>query len=342
MPITRSVDNVNAITEWTDEINRLDRQFMIFDDGLFDIKGTGQTSVVFDVNETETVLLPASTRGPKNSTYGKEDNVRTYSLPLAYFKHSEYITQEDLQSVRRHGTPDSVETLDLVRAEKLEKLRRQFDQTSEYMKLQAAKGVCKSPDGTVFADMFTEFGVTQDVIDFTLGTSTTDVAGKIRELRRKLRDNLQNGGFVNGIDVYVDPLFFDKLISHAEVKEAYKYYSATDQMRNAQPLRDNLNDVFTFGGVRFISLDGSFKMPSGSTEQLVEDNTGHVIPNAPGLFRGWHGPSNKMGGANAAGVDLFAWEFHDPKQEYHEMQMETAPLYICSRPKALIKVTSSN
>ena len=341
MPITRDPQDLNGIVDYTDEINLLDRQFMIFDDSLFDIRQTSQKAVIFDRNETETTLLPAVSRGPKGSTYGKEDKVDTYSLPLAYFKHSEYITTEDIQSVRRHGTPDSVETIDLVRAEKLEKLRRQVDQTMEYMKLQAVKGVTKSPDGAVFADMFAEFGVSQDTIDFDLGTNTTDVAGKIRQLRRLLRENLQNGGFVNGIDIYVDPIFFDKLISHDTIKEAYKYYSATDQLRQAQPLRDNLNDVFTFGGVRFISLDGSFKLPNGTTEQLIADDTGHVVPNAPGLFRGWTGPSNKLNMANRAGADMYSWSYADPKGEFEEMQVETAPLMICTRPKALIKLTTS-
>lgn len=342
MPFTRDPNNMNSLIEWTDEINRIDRQFQIFDDRLFDLKGSTQTAVLFDVNETETVLLPAVSRQPKGSTYGKENLVRTYSLPLAYFKHSEYITQEDLQGVRRHGTPDGVETLDLVRAEKLEKLRRQFDQTAEYMKLQAVKGITKSPDGTVFADMFTEFGVTQDSIDFVLGTSTTDVAAKIREVRRLLKTNLQNGGFVNGIEIFVDPLFFDKLISHDTVKEAYKYYSATNQRGSVQPLRDDLNDRFTYGGVTFISLDGSFKTGPSTTEQLIADDTGHVVPNTPGLFRGWFGPSNKMELANRSGSDMFAWEYRDPKGEFHEIQMESAPLFICTRPKALIEVTTSN
>lgn len=341
MPITRDPNNLNGLIEWTDEINRLDRQFMIFDDSLFNINGSSQTAVLFDVNETETILLPAVNRGPKGSTYGKENSVRTYSLPLAYFKHSEYITQEDIQGVRRHGTPDGAEAINLVRAEKLEKLRRQFDQTSEYMKLQAVKGITKSPDGTVFADMFTEFGVTQDVIDFDLGTAATDVNSKVRQLRRLLATNLQNGGFVRGLDVYVDPLFFDKLVNHAEVKDAYKYYQATNQNGGAQPLRDNLNEQFRLGGVNFISLDGSFKTGPSTTEQLIDDNTGHVVPQVEGLFRGWYGPSNKMELANRSGADMYAWEYRDPKGEYHEVQMESAPLFICTRPKALIKVETT-
>ena len=335
---TRDPNDFNGLNAWTSEINEMEREFQIFDDSLFNISGTDQTAILFDKSSKTNTLLPASSRGPRQSTYGKDDPVSTYSLPLAYFKDSDFITPEDLQGQRRKGTPDSVETLDLVRADKLANLRFKFDQTMEYMKLQAVKGICKSPDGTVFADMFAEFGVSQDVIDFDLGTGTTDVAGKVRELRRLLKTNMKNGGFVNGITTYVDPLFFDKLISHTTVKEAYKYFAATNQ---AQPLRDNLNDVFTFGGVTFVSLDGSFSLPTGSTEQLIADDTGHVVPQARDLFRGWYGPSNKLNGANKSGMDLYAHEYTDPRNEYHEIQIESAPLFITTNPKAMIKLTTS-
>lgn len=340
MPITRDPSNLYGLVEWTEEINFMDRQFQIFDDSLFDIRSTSQHSVLFDVNETQTTLLPAIARGAKESTYGKEDRLRTHALPLAYFKHSDYITAEDVQSVRRAGTPDGAESIDLVRAEKLRNLRRNYDQTTEYMKLQAVKGITKSPDGTVFADMFDEFGIVQDVVDFELGDNTTDVLAKIRLLKRKLRTNLQNGGFVNGIDVYVDPNFFDALTSHDTVKEAYKYYQNNNQAGGAQVFRDDLNDTFRHGGVNFISLDGSFNLPGGTSENLIADDTGHVVPRVEGLFRGWSGPSNKLELANRAGADMYAWEYRDPKGESHEVQMEAAPLFICTRPKAMIKVTA--
>lgn len=341
MPVTRSANDFNTLTEWTEAINNIDTQYQIFDNSLFNIQSTGQHSVMFDVTDRDTVLLPSQDRKDKRDSVGKEKTVRTYALPLSYFKHSEYITIEDVQSVRRKNTPDDVETIDIVRAERLGRMRRQVDQTWEYMKLQAAKGVCKSPNGVVYADMFAEFGLTQDTLNFELGTAATDVAGKIRQLRRQVRDNLSNGGFMNGMTVYVDPEFYDKLVSHDSIKDAYRYFRATDQARGAQPLRDNLNEQFTFGGVTFVVLDGSFSLPDGSTEQLIEDNTGHVIPNVQDLFRGWVGPSNKLPLANAGGQDMYAWEFNDPKQEFIEMQVETAPLFICTRPKALVKLTTN-
>ena len=49
----------------------------------------------------------------------------------------------------------------LTSAQKLADMRAQVDQSIEYMKLQAVKGIMKTPDGSVIADMFTEFSVTQ-------------------------------------------------------------------------------------------------------------------------------------------------------------------------------------
>lgn len=326
------------LIEHTDIINEIDRQYQIFDDALFDTTYTNQTAVLFDVNSTKTTLVPAIERGAKNSVYGSDDVVQTRALPLAYFKASDYITSDDLLSQRRRGTDNQNETLDLVRADKLTKLRRQLDQTVEWLKLQAVKGVFKTPQGTVIADLFDEFGVAQTEVNFELDDNTTDVLGKVRQLRRLVREKLTNGGFYSGLDVYTSPEFFDALISHASVKEAYKYYVATDQARGGQPLRDNLNDVFDFGGVRFISLDGSFALPNGTSDPLVEEGIAHVVPKVNGLFRSVFGSSNKLELVTRSGQEMFAWEYMDPQGEYLELQAEMAPLMYCTRPAALIKL----
>lgn len=339
MPILRSPEDQFELIDHTDMINKIDRQHQLFDDRLFDIKSTTQTAILFDVNEKTTTLVPSIERGAKESVYGSDNVVQTRALPLAYFKFSDYITSSDLLSQRAIGTVDSQQTLELARAEKLVDMRRKMDQTHEYLKLQAIKGVFKTPEGTVYADMFDEFGVVQDEVDFELSDSTTDVLGKIRKIRRMLKDNLQNGGFINGLDIFVSPDFYDALISHETVKEAYKYYQGTTgQAGNAQPLRDNLNDTFVYGGVRFVSLDGSFSLPNGTSEDLIEAGYGHVVPNVSGLFKGFYGPSNKLSMVTKGGQPMFSWEYTDPRGESHELQAESAPLFYCQKPRALIKV----
>lgn len=348
MAITRSTSNGYKLIDWTDEINNIDNQFGLINGlNLFSTQGTSQTAIIFDKNVAETTLLPQVSRREGNSTKGIDRKSSIFSLPLAYFKHSDSIVPEDLQGWRTPGTPEAAEQFARVRTQKLADMRAQVDQSIEYMKLQAVKGVMKTPDGSVIADMFTEFSVTQKVIDFVLGTAGTDIDKKISELKRYLQTNLKTGAAIQGKPVVlVDGSFFDKLISHPNIRQAYLYY----QNSGAQRLRDETNSMMTWGsvdqfehrGVIFMTYDATFKLPNGTTEAAVAADTGHVIPNVNGLFRGYYGPSNKLSGVNQVGREMFAYEYPDDRDEQHEMQVETAPLFFATQPQVLVKLTTSN
>lgn len=338
MAVTHNPENFNKLIDMTAEVNQIDRQYAIFDDSLFDFRPTTQTAILFDINSTETTLLPASERGSRGSSYGSDDTVETRALPLGYFKHSDVVTQEDVLSVRQHGTPDQARRVDVAIAEKLEKMRRQADQTLEYMKLKAvSEGKCVSPDGVEYADMFTEFGITRTSVALDVATATTDLQTKLREIRRTVRNNLKNGGFFNGLDIYLAADLYDDFVSHDSMQEAYKYYSAS-----VNPLRDDVTDMFVTNGVRIFSLDGSFKLPTGSTANLVDDSTGFVVPRVEGLFRGYYGPSSKLSRANRleAVERLYAFQYDDGRDEAVEMSIEMAPLVFPTEVAALLKITA--
>jgi len=312
----------------------------------FNVKSTNQTAIIFDKDSSTTTLLPQVARGAKIATQGKERNAETFTLPLAYFKHADRLTGDDIQSWRAPGRTEE-KSIAMATAEKLEDMKRAWNQTQEYMKLQAKKGIFKTPDGIVMANMFTEFGVTQTSIDFVLGTAGTNVDQKIRLLKKAVSTNVMNGGAIGGIEVLVDPSFFDKLISHANMKEAYKYYVNNGK----QLLRDDLTsymkwgimDTFEFRGVTFVSYDATFNLPTGTTEVAFAADTG--IATATGvkdLFRGYVGPSAKMSEANQQGQELFMRTYMDERDEYVDFEMEAAPLYFCTRPASLVAVTSSN
>ena len=347
MATTRSYGNGFQLVDWTQEIQNVDNQAgLIGGMDIFKTTGTTQTAIVFDKSLNDTTLLPQVSRRSRDITKGNDRQVSTFSLPLAYFKHSDYITPEDVQGWRMPGTPDAPEQLARVRIQKLTDMKAQVEQTLEYMRLQAIKGISATPDGAVLANMFTEFGVTQQVIDFDLGNAATDVTAKISQLKRYLSTNLKTGAAMQGKPrVVVDSSFFDKLISHPQVRQAYLYYAA-----NFNVNRDETStyatwgsvDQFEFKGVIFITYDFVFKLPSGATENAVAANTGHVIPVVRDLFRGYYGPSNKLGGANGVGVEMFAYEFTDPKDEFHEMQVETSPLFFATQPQVLVKLTTSS
>lgn len=346
MSVIRSYLDSFKTTEFTDAINELENQYgYINSRGFFNTRSTGQTAIVFDVNKHDITLLPQVNRGDKSATQGKEREVDTFALQLAYFKHADRLTSEDIQDWRQPGS-ELQETLARATAEKLQDMRMAVDQTTEYMKLQAFKGVFKTPDGKVVADMFTKFGVTQKEIDFALGTTTTNVTNKIQELKRYIGKNVKAGGAISGVEVLVDPAFYDKLISHPDIKEAYKYYTNN----GSQALRDDLSqymqwgvmDVFEHRGVRFISYDATFNLPNGTTEEAIAANSGHAYAlGVRDLFRGYAGPSSKMSEANQPGREIFLRTYADPKDEYVEFECELAPLYFCTKPASLVKLTTN-
>lgn len=347
MATTRSLSNGFQLTEWTDEILNIDNQYgLIRGMNLYRTQGIAQTAVVFDKSYNDTTLLPQVSRRSRDTTKGNDRNVDVFSLPLAYFKHSDYITPEDIQGWRMPGTADSPETMANVRVQKLTDMRYQVDQTLEYMQLSAIKGVCKTPDGATIADMFTEFGVTQKVIDFDLGDTSTDVDAKIAELKRYLASTLKTGGVIGSVSVLVDPLFFDKLINHPQIRQAWLYYQNNGMQRNRDATNQFMSwgsvDQFEHRGVTFMTYDAIFKLPSDTTEKAIEDNTGYsIVGGVRDLYRGYYGPSNKLSGANSVGQEMFAYEFTDPKDEFHEMQVETSPLYFMTQPLMSVKCISS-
>ena len=312
----------------------------------FNMKSTSQTAIVFDVDTSTTTLLPQVKRGAGVSTSGKEHTVQTKAVGLGYFKHSDTLTVEDIQGQRAPMSTDA-ETIARATAEKMQDMRRAWDMTTEYLKLQAIKGLAKSPDGVTMFDAFTEFGVSQTTIDFVLGTSSTNVDGKIATLKRGIATNVKNGGAIGGVEVLVDPAFFDKLVNHSSMVNAYVQYvnSGKQQMRDdlSNYMQWGIMDVFEHRGVRFISYDATFNLPDGTTELAIAASTGHAYATGvKDLFRGYNGPSAKLSAANQAGQELYVRNYIDPKDEYVEFELEAAPLFIALRPASLYKVTSSN
>lgn len=311
----------------------------------FNVKPTNQTAIIFDKDYATTTLLPQVNRGAKAATQGHERTAETFALKLAYFKHADRLTGDDVQSARRVGSTET-DTLARATAEKLSDMRLAWDQTNEYMKLQALKGVFKTPEGSVVADMYAEFGITQTVMDFALGTNTTNVDQKIRLLKSHISKNVMNGGAIGGVEILVDPEFFDKLIAHPEVRNSYRDYvnSGVQMLRDdmTEYMKWGIMDSFTHRGVTFISYDATFNLPGGTTEVAFAASTGLAYATGvKDLFRGFNGPSNKMSAANEPGQAVYMNTYVDPKDEFVEFEMEAAPLFFSTRPAATVKLTTN-
>jgi hypothetical protein len=314
---------------------------------LFSVGYTNQSSVMFDKNTVTTTLLSEVDRRGGSPTKGTDRLVETFALPLAYFHEQDYITKADYENKRRAGTADQEDTLANVITEKLEDQRMKVDQTHEFMMLQALKGITVTPTGKVIANMFTEFGVTQPEVDFELGTDTTDVKAKCASVKDILAKNLKTGGRLSGIiPVFVDRSFFDKFVDHPSVKEAYlnSQSNVAYQAARTAYYTWGITDAFVFHGLEFLVYAHTFPLPAGSTAAAasIETDTGHVVPKLQGrsIFKAIYGSSRKL--SVDGGQEMFAWEFRDERDFYHEIDVETHCLFYCERPLTLIKVVTSD
>ena len=350
MAITRTLANGNLLTDWTEEVNEIDNQYGLLNGmGLFNSKGTSQRSIVFDKDTVKTVLLPRVNPTDRHPVMGRDRKLETYSLAIPYFKAFDAITVEDIQGKRMGGTPDSPETLANVVAEKLEDLRMSADQTKEYMKIQAIKGITKAPSGETLADMFNIFGLTRSnyQTDFVLGTSSTNVDLKISEVKRAIAKNAKTGGAIGKIMVLCDPEFFDKLTTHATIRDAYKYYINSGK----QLLRDDLSayekwgvvDMFEHKGVLFMSYDAEFVLPDNTTEAAFAASEGFsIVSGARSVYRGYHGPATKLSMANTVGQEMYVWQTTDDRDEKMDLELQMAGLYFMTKPQLSWRVYSSN
>lgn len=330
-------------TDFTAAINEEENQFGFLNgQGLFETTGTTEKAIVFDKNTSKITLIPQVNRGSHTQTTGHERAVETFSLPLAYFNHIDTLTAEDILGWRAPGSTDK-ETVARAAGEKTTDMRYMADQMDEYMKCQAIKGIFKTPDQVVMANMFTEFGISQQALDLDLDVGATDVNAKIAELKRKVKAGLKSST-MTGVDVYLDEEGFDRLVSHSSIKAYYDMSGANSARfrdETAQYTQWGVMDSFEHKGVRFFCYNPTFNLPTGSTEDFLSANTGIAMPRgARGLFRGYNGPTNKLSQLGAPGQARYLRTYLDPRDNFVEFELEMAPLYFCTQPASLVAITA--
>jgi len=219
---------------------------------------------------------------------------------------------------------------------KLTRMRQKHAQTREFMEINALRGIVRDGAGTTLYNYFTEFGISQISVAMALGTDATKVSAKVREVSRNIEDNLL-GETSTGVHALVGPGFFDKLIEHPNVKEAYKYYQS-----GAQPLREDMRRMFPFGGIVFEEYNATVTLSDGTTERLIPDTEGVAFPmGTMDTFVTYGGPANLMETVNTIGVPIYARQLTRVDGTGIDLKTEASPLPINKRPRTVIKLTTN-
>ena len=340
MTITRNPFDTGgySLAEMTQAINILpDIHSRLAQIGLFRFQGVTQRSVIIEQFEGILSLLPTVPLGGP-ATLGQREGRSMRSFALPWIPHDDVILPDDIQGIPAIGVSDAADPLLTVMNRKLTLMRRKHAQTREYMEMNALRGIVKDGAGTTLYDYFTEFGLSQIVVDFVLGTAGTNVQGKVRTVLRSVEDNLL-GESMTSVHALVSSEFFDKLISHSKTEEAYKFFAAT----GAQPLREDMRRSFPFAGILFEEYNGSVTLSTGVAERLIPAGEGIAFPMGTfDTFTTYGGPANLLEAANTIGLPLYARQHLDEKGRWIDLMTEASILPVNKRPRIAIRLHSSN
>lgn len=337
MATIRSFDKPFEMVDLTEEINILPNSWgLIGEMGLFKSEPVTQHTVTVEANTGTLSVIPDSYRGNR-TTVNKDDTRNIRAFPIPHFNDSDQVTPQDLQGKRAYGS-DQADTEAAVVARKLERIRRNYAVTLEAARAFAiTNGAIYAPNGTVVDSYYSSFGITRKDTDFVLGTATTDLGAKIEEVIAHTQDNILSGELVSGVTVLCSPEFFTKLINHASIKDAYKYYVSTQE-----PLRNRLGTGttrrFSHQGMEFVEYRGSVN----GTRYIPAGEAYSVPMGTQDTFVSYFSPANKLSLSNSLGEELYVFQYRSAKDEGLDLDSEMNVLNLVRRPAAVTRLISSN
>jgi hypothetical protein len=336
-----------STAELAEAINIIPNQWgMIGDLGLFADKPIRTPAFQLEEGNGALQLVQSSPRGtaPTGADRGKR-KLRNFSTVRV--AQERRVSAEDVSGIRAFGSETELaQVQDEVNARLLD-IRANLDITREYHRAGALAGVIKDADAETITDLFTEFGVTQKVVDFDLGTGATDHLAKAREVARHIQVNLK-GDVMTGVGALCSPEFWDKLMAIDDFKDAYKYYESITQ---ASPLRDDVRNTpggFRWQGINWMEYLGEADVPqeagTSTARRFITAGDARFFPmGTRRTFATFNAPADYMETVNTPGQPFYAKMAPDPTMNRYVMiEGQSNLLPVCMRPAVLVRGHSSS
>jgi hypothetical protein len=332
-----------SATSLTEAINIVPNDYgRIRELGIFSSEPIPTTSVIVQYENGQLNLLPTRERGAPPSL-GTSPKRGGRPFKCFHIPHDDYVYADDVQNVVARMASDRVlESVMAVVNRKQIVMRRKHSITLEHLRMGALRGEILDSDGSSLLNLFNEFGVTQKVVDFVLGTATTDVKAKARDVTAYMEDNLM-GEVMSGVHVLASPEWYAKFIGHAKVEEIYKYYDGQNN-----PLRQDVRRAFPFqglvieeyrGSAQYLQEDGTY-----ATRRFIPAGEAIAFPiGTVDTFSTYFAPATFMDTVNTLGEEVYVRQAIDKDfAEWVKLRSQSNPLPMVKRPALLVRLTSSN
>lgn len=301
---------------------------MLGDMGLFAEQGINTTSVMIEKIGQAFALVPSAERGAPGKPVGVDKRtLRTFST--VHLPQRGAVNADEVLGVRAFGTDTELETVQNVVNAKLQKLRRNIDLTFEWQRMGALKGIVLDADGTTeLLNLFTEFAVAQQSVNWPLTVDATKVKQLSLDLERLIEDEL-DGIQCSGIEVLCSKEFYDSLVQHPAVVAAYERWQDGAHMRENQRKKG-----FEFCGISYREYRGKV----GATRFIAAGEAYAVPVGVPDLFIARFAPADYLETVNTIGLPYYAKQWVENPGKRVEIEAQSNPLFMCTRPRAVIKL----
>jgi hypothetical protein len=284
-------------------------------------------------------LIPTSQRGgPSTQVTRNRRNIRT--VQTYRLSEEAQIQASELFRVTAFNQVAAQQNLTTLRNQYLAQMTDAMSFTDEHMDLNALKGDVLDADGTSLTNLFTLFGVSQESeVAFDLTSSTAGLlAKKIAAVKRLMYNNLErDSGRVNHIHALCSPEFFDDLLANRDVLAWAGVSPNSDHFQ-----RSRVFGVFEWQGMVFEEYrlgTGAAAAATTAGGAFIAADKCIMFPVGPPIYVKYYSPGEFFGALDGTpGLPRYARAAADPKwDEYVELKLQSYPLPICLRPKALMK-----
>ncbi len=307
-------------TGLTQAVNNIPNVYgMLGDMNVSPGRGLAQTYVRIDVQGSIVKVLPAKVRGGP-STLQQRVSDKAVLIEIPHFPSLDLLTPDDIQNLERvqNGQLQAVTVEDEL-ARRLEETRQPHDQTLEYMRVGALKGLVVDGQGNTLLDIYDTFDLTEVTFDLDLTNPAADIIGVCTAIYNHVTDNLLGESFTE-IQIPCSSSAFNRLIQHPKVEQYW--LNSANAVSLANMIREDKSGGqagtrgrrFTFQNLTFVEYHGSVVLDDGTSSPLIAANTGHAFP--AGMRSGWetfYAPPYDIRAANTIGQHIYV----SPKELDH-------------------------
>ncbi|MDJ0921050.1 MAG: major capsid protein [Henriciella sp.] len=304
-------------------------------------RGIPETYVRIDVQGSVVKVLPATPRGGQAAKHQRlSDEAKLIEIP--HFPLEDLLTPADVQNLERVQNGQLVGmTVEDALNQRLEETRLPHDQTLEYLRVGALKGLVLDGAGETLLDLYQTFDLTQKVFDLDLENANADFISNCSHIFNHVTENLL-GETMTSVQVVCDSTAFNRLVGHPLVKEYWLNHTAAAALANmTREKRGGMyGRTFEFQNLTFVEYFGNVVLADGSTsEKLIEENVGYAFP--AGMRSGWEtffAPAHDMREVNTIGQELYVSPEVLKHGEGIELKTQSNPISVLKKIGATAQI----